>query len=196
MVVTVSAAYRRIGCLGRLINYPLTNFTKAKSTLQTHSTQATHKAAMEDTVAFTSRIEKGRLSVSQLLQSEASTCVKHNREKILSILKTVVFCGKQNIALRGHREEDGGTGQNPGNFLALLQFRIDSGDVVLANHFEESPRNAQYRSPGIQNELISCTGEWIRKQIIQEVVEASFFFFPCVLMKHLILPTKSNFLLL
>ena len=93
---------------------------------------------------------------------------------MLLILKTIVFCGKQNIALRGRREE-GSTGQNPGNFQALLQFGIDSGDSVLANHFKECPRNAQYRSPGIQNELIACTGEWIRKRIIQEVVEARFF---------------------
>ena len=112
---------RRVGCLGRLIVYPLTNFTRATTTLRQHSTQSTHEAAMESSVAFTSHIEKGHLSVSQLMQSEASACIKQNREKLLSILKTIIFCGKQNIALRGHRE-GGGTGQNPGNFLALLDF--------------------------------------------------------------------------
>ena len=129
---------------------------------------------MESSVAFTSRIEKGQLSVSQLVQSEATACVTQNQEKLPSILKTIIFCGKQNIALRGHRE-GGGTGQNPGNFLALLDFRVDSGDTILANHFKECPRNAQYKSPTIQNELIACTGEWIRNHIIQEVIEARFF---------------------
>ena len=130
---------------------------------------------MEDMVKFTSRIEKGQLSASQLLHNEASTYVKHHRDKMLSIHETIVFCRKQNIALRGHREE-GSTGPNPGNFQALLQFRIDSGDSVLANLFKECPRNAQYRSPEIQNELIACTGEWIRKRIIQEAVEARFLY--------------------
>lgn len=38
----------------------------------------------------------------------------------------------------------------------------------MANHFK-------YKSPAIQNELIACTGEWIRNHIIQEVLEARFF---------------------
>lgn len=69
---------------------------------------------MESSVVFNSNIEKGQLSVSQLVLSEASSRVKQNHEKPLSILKTIIFC-KQNIALRGHRE-GGGRGQNPENF--------------------------------------------------------------------------------
>lgn len=45
----------------------------------------------------------------------------------------------------------------------------------MANHFKECPRNAQYKSIVIQNDIIACTGEWIRNHIIQEVMEAHFF---------------------
>ena len=60
-------------------------------------------------------------------------------------------------------------GWNPGNFKALLKFRVDSGDHILKEHLEKAPKNAKYTSKTIQNELINVTGEWISKQIINEL---------------------------
>ena len=161
--------------LGQLVTTPMTNFTRGKTTLQEHNEQFTHKEACKAVVDFLARMEKGALS-DQYMQSQASTLVRENRLKILSILKTIVFCGKQNISLMGHREQaDAGPDTNPGNFRALLNFRVEADDSVLEDHFESMPHNAQYISPQIQNDLISCTGEWIRKQIIEEVKTAKFF---------------------
>ena len=153
----------------------MTNFTRAKVTLQEHSNQLCHKIASLDVTEFVNRMEKGALSVQQYMQSEASTLVKANRLKLMSILKAIVFCGKQVISLRGHHEHGGGPKTNPGNFRALLEFRVDAGDSVLADHFKTAAKNAQYSSPQIQNDLISCTGEWIRNQILAEVKKAKFF---------------------
>ena len=50
------------------------------------------------------------------------------------------------IPLRGHREQ-AGANVNPGNFRALLDFRVDAGDTVLAEHFKTGAQNAQYNSP-------------------------------------------------
>ena len=53
-------------------------------------------------------------------------------------METVILCGRQGIAFRGHRddgtavEED--AADNHGNFLALLHFRIQAGDQVLEEH--------------------------------------------------------------
>ena len=44
---------------------------------------------------------------------------------------------------------------------------------MLADHFITAPSNAQYNSPQIQNELIVCTSEWIREQVLQEVRNVS-----------------------
>ena len=96
----------------------------------------------------------------------------------MSILKTVLLCGKQNISFRGHRDDSkylSVDNQKCGNFQALLDFRIDAGDVVLKEHFETAPRNATYRSKTTQNEMIDCVGNWIRQKLINEVKEASFF---------------------
>ena len=160
--------------LGQLVTCPMSNFTRATVTLQEHSKQSSHKVASMDAIEFINRVESGRLSVYQSLQEQASTLVQSNRLKLKSILKTIIFCGKQVISLRGHREQ-AGANVNPGNFRALLDFRIDAGDTVLAEHFRTGAQNAQYNSPRIQNDLISCTGEWIRNKIVQEVKHAKFF---------------------
>ena len=69
-------------------------------------------------------IRKGGPSIGQLIQNEASASIICNRLKLRSILKTIVFCGNQMIALRGHREQavQLEQGSNPGNFRALLDF--------------------------------------------------------------------------
>ncbi|XP_064406466.1 52 kDa repressor of the inhibitor of the protein kinase-like [Halichondria panicea] len=47
--------------------------------------------------------------------------------------------------------------------------------MILEQHFQTAPQNARYNSPQIQNELISCAGEWIQQQILSEIKDATFF---------------------
>ena len=51
------------------------------------------------------RVDRGGPGVSQLIQNEASASILRNRLKLKSIIKTILFCGNQMIALRGHREQ-------------------------------------------------------------------------------------------
>ena len=63
-------------------------------------------------------------------------------------MKTIVFLGKHNISFRGNRDDSkwiAETGHNPGNFQALLDFRLDSGDKELQEHFMSAPKNALYQ---------------------------------------------------
>ncbi len=115
--------------------------------LQEHGNQSTHKIAVIDFIGY---MEKGKIPIDQQLQSQMSALVQDNRSKLLAILKTIVFCGKQLISLRGHREqsESSSVDTNPGNFLALLRFRVNAGDSVLERHFNTAG-NAQYTSPQI-----------------------------------------------
>ena len=98
------------------------------------------------------------LSVRQHLETQAALKVKHNCDVLRSMLKIIIFCGKQNIALRGHRErflytEESTQDTNSGNFLALLTLLANSGDVTLQEHIKSAPKNTQYWSPDIQNDL-------------------------------------------
>ncbi|CAF1397023.1 unnamed protein product [Rotaria magnacalcarata] len=115
------------------------------------------------------------------MDKRAQNEIKENRARLRPIIETIIFCGKQNIALRGHRddgnkiEENGIFSANDGNFRALLQYRIQSSDEVLRQHLEKCNKNASYISKTIQNQIISIIGELILKQIIEEVKQAHFY---------------------
>ena len=86
--------------------------------------------------------------------------------KILEpIVESIIFCGRQNVPLRGHRDDSqyiDDPDYNTGNFQELLRFAIKMGNTALDEHFKNAPRNATYRSPNIQNQLISCAGSFGR----------------------------------
>ena len=62
------------------------------------------------------------------------------KKRAISVLKAIIFCGNQNIALRGINEAISLVSSsqftiNPVSFQALLQFLIELGDEVLKDHF-------------------------------------------------------------
>ena len=62
-----------------------------------------------------------------------------------------------------------------GNFQALLEFRIDSGDQTLQHHLKRAPRNATYISKTIQNEMITTVGAVIVNNLSQEIRDSKYF---------------------
>ena len=141
-----------------LTNYksPLKNWVSASTKFKEHQLSSEfYKAAVGYAEDFL-RVQDGKMpSVSQQLSDIYRNTVELNRQKLRSIIKTVVLCGKQNIALRGHRDGSSHIDEASGNsenFQALLNFRVEAGDKVLANHFANGSRNATYRSKTIQNE--------------------------------------------
>ena len=165
--------------LERLLHKPLDTWTSAMRKLKEHENNSKiHKAATVMASEFKKNMERKTTSIHHQLDQAMARTIEQNREKLRSILKVIIFCGKQNIPLRGHRDD----GQfltvddnNPGNFQKLIEFRIDAGDTVLETHLSTAPRNATYRSKTIQNELISSCGDFIANKIIQNVKEARFF---------------------
>ena len=101
--------------------------------------------------------------------------IQQNREKMRSIIKTVVFCGQNAVALRGARDDSPDDETLQSNFQALLAFRVDSGDKTLQEHFKNAPRNATYRSKTIQNEIINTVGSYITSKISAEIKESKLF---------------------
>ena len=108
--------------------------------------------------------------------------------------ETVICCGRQGIACRGHRGDwkhvKDAPDENPGNFLALLQFRIQSGDTLLAEHLQSAHqhRNALYTSKIIQNEIIDICGNIIHETILEEIRASRYF----SIMKQQMLPMMSS----
>ena len=84
-----------------------------------------------------------------------------------SIIKTIVFCGIQNIALHGRRnsaldiERHVAGMENHGNFVALLNFQIEAGDTVLQQHLSTAARNATYTSNTIPDQIIMVLADQV-----------------------------------
>ena len=165
--------------LKKLFTEPYTYWASACSRFKDHEQRsAVHIVSVLIMENFRQRMEHQQRSVTEAANKVVREGINSNRAKIKSIVKTVVLCGQQNLALTGHRDDAKHYDDplnNPGNFQVLLNFRIDSGDKVLENHFKTCPKNATYRSKTIQNKLLGCCGEQIIEHIINEVKEAKFF---------------------
>ncbi len=82
----------------------MTSFTRAKTTLQEHNLQLTHKMAMDDSMEFMGQVECGHLSIQQQQQNQASSIIPKNRAILKSALKAIIFCSKLNVSLGGNYE--------------------------------------------------------------------------------------------
>lgn len=130
-----------------------------------HANKEYHQQAMTKVRA---RYEDPSQSFDTILDSQARKIMDSNVKVIESLFKIAILCGKQGLALRGHRDdriqwEDEGEGSNEGNFVQLVKFRAETDKVLLS----KCPRNAQYTctSKTIQNELIKVAGDKIRTDI-------------------------------
>ena len=127
---------------GVLVSYAFTNFKHAIETFKKHEQKDYHKEAVVKMESFMKVMSGQQDSISVQINNAAKELIATNRKKLQSIIETIILCGRQNIPLRGHR--DAGTDleracEGHGNFWALLQFRISSGDTLLREHLATAP---------------------------------------------------------
>lgn len=104
-----------------------------------------------------------------------------NRELLTPIIEAIILCGRQNIAIRGHRDPgklmidqtDDKYENNEGNFREILRYRA-RGDELL-KLFLESNGHLKYTSATIQNEIIESCNQIILKRIVSRVNFAQCF---------------------
>lgn len=96
-----------------------------------------------------------------------------------TINAVLIFCGRNNLPLRGHRDSgrlsEASHHDNDGLLRNLLRFRRESGDEAVTDWLDTTPGNVSYLSPKIQNELISCIATVILDQLVSKVKDAKFF---------------------
>ena len=65
-----------------------------------------------------------------------------NQKVVKSLLRIVILCGKQGLALRGHRDDridwQSVDRSNDGNFVKLVCFRAET-DTVLSKYLARAP---------------------------------------------------------
>ncbi|XP_065654497.1 52 kDa repressor of the inhibitor of the protein kinase-like [Hydra vulgaris] len=104
--------------------------------------------------------------------------VKKNREILKLIVLAIIMCGKQNIPLRGHRDDSfyyENENSNSGNLQSILKLISDCAENNLVNRRIATPKNSTYCSKTIQNELINICNDIIVSKLKYEVKKAKFF---------------------
>lgn len=174
--------------LQQLVSTPLTQFKNLlgkDGSLTAHAEKGYHVAAMSSGKEFLQRITAPEKSVENQVSAHRLALVNANRKKLEPIIKSIIFLGRQNIPLRGHRDDGtlmhdteirtSSTVVNEGNFRELLRFRMESGDKELEEHLSGSSSRETYVSKTTQNELISCCGAEISAIIIKRVQDSILY---------------------
>ena len=110
---------------GILVSCPLTVFTKALELFCKHADIGYHKEAVVRADEFVKVMSHKQPDIRSRLSQAKADMIALNRKKLASIFETVVLCGRQNIPLRGHRdnatdiERDLSQSENHGDFHAL-----------------------------------------------------------------------------
>ena len=103
------------------------------------------------------------LSVQETLQ---------NRLRLKTSLETVKWLAMQGCAFRRHDESVNST--NRGNFIEMIKLQAKVNQEIARIVLENSPQNAKYTSPRIQNELLNILANRVRAKIREEVRDAKF----------------------
>ena len=95
---------------------------------------------------------------------------KQNKALLPSIVDAIMFCARQQIAFRGHRNDkinfDEAPACNEGNFVAIICMLAECTSS-LKKHLISCSRNARYVSKTIQNEIIAVYADLISEHFRQ-----------------------------
>ncbi|XP_025191589.1 uncharacterized protein LOC112591873 [Melanaphis sacchari] len=174
-------------CLQNLVIKPLLKFSKLTGKdgiLSVHNTNKYHINAVIAGKDFLKTYSCSKNQVINQIFTQRHEQVKENRERLRPIIETLIFCGQQNIPIRGHGDDGmlididesvSSPTSNEGNFRELLRYRIRSGDVNLKKHLENTSSRATYIGKNIQNELLDSIGSVIKSQIVKNVQNSTVY---------------------
>ena len=166
--------------LDKLFKSPLTYWSSARLKLLDHENKSQiYLIAMLQIDHFVKVMERKGKPTDLIIDITRRLRMSKNREILKPIFQAAVFCEKQNIALRGHRndsinQENKGR-QNIRNFQELLDFSVQSGDKIFKRHlkmYQEMPHIGHKRS---KKEIIKICGKHISNRLIEEIKKNKLF---------------------
>lgn len=147
--------------LKALVTEPLKKYVKLlgkDGLLNSHNISLYHKNVVQLVIDFQITYLNPSKEIINVLHSKREEQILENRSRLPPIIERLIFLGRQNIPLRGHRDDGKEMFQeqeasviNNGNFKELLKFKIDFGDRTLENHLKTSNAGATYTSKRVQN---------------------------------------------
>uniref|UniRef100_A0A914Q159 DUF4371 domain-containing protein n=1 Tax=Panagrolaimus davidi TaxID=227884 RepID=A0A914Q159_9BILA len=105
-----------------------------------------------------------------------------NRQVIKPMVQSMLYLARNGMAFRGGNsvgfydmKDSGDIQKQRGNFQTLLEARCQWGDAVLKSHLSSKEFFLNYTSWKVQNDLLNCARNIIRRKIVEEVHAAKVF---------------------
>lgn len=141
---------------------------KIHDAARSHANSEWHVNSVSEGSSLMDIANKKKQSISNVLSQNRLEKITKNRQVLGSIVRTIVFCGTHDLALRGKKSTDG-------NFKDLLQLQVQSGDLVLKKHLEEGAKNAKYTSVRTEHEIIEMCENIIADEIVSRANASKSF---------------------
>ena len=103
---------------------PVSDWSNIKKIIEKHETSVYHADQKIGADNFCAVMRGEKKDIECSIATQYNILVEKNRLILAGIVDTILFCGKQNIALRGHEDD-------MGNFKALL--KLQAKHILLCN---------------------------------------------------------------
>ena len=127
--------------LGKFVLEPFQYWTKTTDKATEHAKNEYHRNAMAMMAEFLAWYRTPSQAVDALLNHQVRQIMETNENVLLRI---IILCGKQGIALRGHGDDridwQAGERSNEGNFIQLVRFRAET-DTILSAYLSKAPKS-------------------------------------------------------
>ncbi|KAL4098362.1 hypothetical protein QTP88_022991 [Uroleucon formosanum] len=135
-----------------------------------HEKSFGYKEASAKLAGYKSSKKSG--SIISKVNTHHQQIVADNRAYLKCILDSLLYCARQGIAVRGHREDEDSS--NKGNFLELLTLRANDNDIIQ-RYFIEKEKTFRYVSGDYTNTFLEYLANIVIKNIIDNVIAAGIF---------------------
>ncbi|KAL4127161.1 hypothetical protein QTP88_011359 [Uroleucon formosanum] len=134
---------------------------------RTHSALEYHTFSILKSDEFLKMCSIKEPTIVERLDTDRIKQIKVNRERLIPIIGCVILCGRQEIALLGHKD------YGKIDSIAILKYR-SYGDEYLKHILTSEGRN-KYLTPQMQNEIITACGDIILRKIVKDVNASQCF---------------------
>ncbi|CAN7982371.1 unnamed protein product, partial [Ixodes pacificus] len=125
--------------------------------------------------AMTLSLDRPDATIPVMISNKNKELYEKNLCILEVLVKAVLLCGRQNIPLRGHRDDETNASTNRGNFIAIVNL-IAEHDSRLRTHLDTAARNAKGTSKTTQNDLIDVIKTHIQASIAEKIAGESRVF--------------------
>lgn len=148
--------------------------TPEHNRLTMHEKSNDHIFSIERYNAYKNMKKSGnsKQNVVSLLDNAHQQEVRNNRHYMRVICDILRLTGCQNLAQRGHFENE--RSMNRGNFLELLSL-VARSDPIVNEKLTNNPQNAKYTSHQMQDALLKIMSDMIMEEIRKEVTTSVYF---------------------